>query len=262
MVERGEASGILSALTVLDLSEGIAGPFAAKLFADYGATVMKIEPPGLGDRSRGRGPFPDGVPNREASARFLYLNTNKLSITLDYENATGAAILTRLCEDADAVIEDGPTRRRPELGLDGDSLIARVPRLVITTISHAEGAEYQVGLHAFAATLAASWYAARTEHGQLVAVDGRSVAASLRGLAGGEEPLDVEAYLSGAVLFPVEHPVAGPLSYPGGPFLSNLSSSWRAGRAPLLGEHNEEVLGGMIGVERGDLVRLRGAGVI
>lgn len=201
-----EQVGPLDVLTILELSEGVAGPFAGKLFADYGARVIKVERRGKGDRSRRHGPFPDDVPHRERSALFLYLNTNKESITLDYETASGAAILRRLAEDADGIIEDHPTRRREEFGLDAKSLIGRIPRLVISQVSgfgstgpyagrpwtnltaFAAGgqmamlgdpdrepllaggnqAEYQLGLHAFTATLGALWSAAQTEHGQVV----------------------------------------------------------------------------------------------
>jgi crotonobetainyl-CoA:carnitine CoA-transferase CaiB-like acyl-CoA transferase len=211
-----EQVGPLDVLTILDLSEGVAGPFAAKLFADYGARVIKVERPGVGDRARGHGPFPDDLPHRERSALFLYLNTNKESITLDYETPTGAAILRRLAEDADGIIEDHPTRRRQEYGLDADSLIRRIPRLVVCQVSaygstgpyadrpwtnltaFAAGgqmamlgdpdrepllaggyqAEYQLGLHAFTAMLGALWSAAQTEHGQVVDVSAMAAMAT------------------------------------------------------------------------------------
>jgi len=66
----------------------------------------------------------------------------------------------------------------------------------------------------------------------------------------------------------VDHPVVGRWTYPGPPFRLTDGSpggdgwGWRAGRAPLLGEHNEEVFGELLGFERSDLVRLRAAGVV
>jgi CoA:oxalate CoA-transferase len=211
-----EQAGPLDVLTIIELSEGVAGPFAGKLFADYGARVIKVERPGFGDRARGHGPFPNDLPHRERGALFLYLNTNKLSLTLDYETPTGAAILRRLTEDADGMIEDHPTRRRDDLGIGTASIIARVPRLVVTQVSgfgsngpyadrpwtnltaFAAGgqmamcgdpdrepllaggyqAEYQLGLHAFTATLGALWSAAQTEHGQVVDVGAMSAMAT------------------------------------------------------------------------------------
>ena len=63
--------------TVLDLSEGVAGPFCAKLLADYGAHVLKVERPAVGDATRNWGPFPSDRPHRERSGSFLHLNTSK-----------------------------------------------------------------------------------------------------------------------------------------------------------------------------------------
>src|SRR3990172_753513 len=95
--------GLLSELTILDLTEDAGGPLATKLFADYGARVIKIERPGRGDPARRVGPFPPG-PDPSASLRaspeagvlFLYLNTGKESVTLDLATATGRALLLDL----------------------------------------------------------------------------------------------------------------------------------------------------------------------
>jgi len=190
--------GALAALTVLDLSEGIAGPYAARLFAEQGARVIKVERPGRGDIAR-------GWPRERPGLVFAALNAGKLSLTLDYETPEGAAVLRRLAEDADAIIEDHPTQRRDDLGLGDAELIARAPRLVIaqvsgfgstgpnsgrplTTLTLAAAAgllspeqldepfhrplEQVVGVHAYLATLAALWHAAQTEHGQVVEVSG------------------------------------------------------------------------------------------
>ena len=73
--------GPLAGLQVLDLSCNVAGPYATKLLADYGARVIKVEPRG-GDPSRRFGPFPGNAPDIEGSGLFLHLNTNKLSIVL------------------------------------------------------------------------------------------------------------------------------------------------------------------------------------
>src|SRR5262245_45401498 len=126
-----EQEGPLAVLTILDLSEGIAGPYAASLFASYGARVIKVELPGSGDAARA---LPSHLREVDSSlsVTFLAVNADKLSLTLDYETPDGAAILRRLCEEADGIVEDAPTRRKSELGLDSDTLIAHVPRLVVT----------------------------------------------------------------------------------------------------------------------------------
>ncbi len=71
----------LSHLKVIELSNFVCGPYCAKLLADLGAEVIKIEPPGAGDGSRRRGPFLNDTPDPETSGLFLYLNTNKLKET-------------------------------------------------------------------------------------------------------------------------------------------------------------------------------------
>src|SRR3984957_10879717 len=68
-------SGPLEGWRVLDLSQGIAGPYVTKLCADYGADVLKVERPGFGDVSRRMGPFPHDDPHPDKSGMFLTLNT-------------------------------------------------------------------------------------------------------------------------------------------------------------------------------------------
>src|SRR5215207_3086330 len=81
--KRTVMTSALAGIRVLDLSGDVAGPYCASVLADYGADVIKVEPPGKGDVARHVGPFPDRVPDPERSARFLHLNTNKRSVTLD-----------------------------------------------------------------------------------------------------------------------------------------------------------------------------------
>ena len=83
-------SEALSGLKVLEYSEFISGPHCGKLLADLGAKVIKVEPPGLGDKARRWGPFPHDEPHPEKSGLFLYLNTNKLGVTLNLESVTGS----------------------------------------------------------------------------------------------------------------------------------------------------------------------------
>ena len=73
------AAGALEGITVLELGSWISAPFCAVQFANYGAEVLKIEPP-HGDAARRAGPFPEDVPHPEKSGLFLSLNTNKKSL--------------------------------------------------------------------------------------------------------------------------------------------------------------------------------------
>jgi CoA:oxalate CoA-transferase len=127
--------GALDGVRVLDLTQYIAGPFCTKLMADFGAEVIKVEPPGTGDVSRGYGPFQDDVPDREASGLFLYCNTNKKSITLDIETDTGRDIARRLAADADIVVEAFEPGRIAALGLGYEDLAAAKPKLVMLSIT-------------------------------------------------------------------------------------------------------------------------------
>jgi len=124
----------LEGLRVLDLSSGIAGPHATKLLADFGAVVTKIEPPG-GDRARYLGPFARDEPDIEASATFLFFNTNKRSIVADLATSEGIDLARRLAQASDVVVEDLAPGRLAELGLDLDALRREHPALVTCSIT-------------------------------------------------------------------------------------------------------------------------------
>ena len=107
MLESAHSNGPLTGLKVLDLSQGIAGPFCAKLLGDLGADVVKAEPP-KGDRSRAEGPFPAGAEmDPEQSAGFFFLNTSKRGIVLDIDDPGSQPTLARLVRSYDVVIVDG-----------------------------------------------------------------------------------------------------------------------------------------------------------
>src|SRR5947199_8159901 len=92
----------LTHLRILDLTSGVAGPWCTKLLADFGADVIKVERPSVGDESRGHGPFPRGIPDREASALFLWLNTSKRGVTLDVTTRSGRALAPDIAQPCDA----------------------------------------------------------------------------------------------------------------------------------------------------------------
>ena len=96
--------GALSGVRVLDLSQDIAGSFCARLLADYGAEVMKVEPPS-GAALRRQGPFHSDDPHPEKSLLFFVLNVNKQGITLNLEASGGPELLKQLAADADVVVE-------------------------------------------------------------------------------------------------------------------------------------------------------------
>ncbi|PYQ82999.1 MAG: formyl-CoA transferase [Acidobacteria bacterium] len=121
----------LEGITVLDLTRVLSGPYCTMLLADMGARVIKIEQPGKGDDTRAWGPpFTNGE-----SAYFLSINRNKESVTLDFKHAGGRAILERLVEKADVLVENFRPGTLTRLGLDYESLGSRFPRLVYCSIS-------------------------------------------------------------------------------------------------------------------------------
>ena len=130
------SSAPLVGVAVLDLTQGIAGPYATKLFSDLGADVLKIERPGAGDPSRRIGPFASDIPHPERGGTFLSLNTGKRSVTLNLKTATGRSILRRLAADADLVIENFRPGALGRMGLDAETLEGLNPRTSLVQISN------------------------------------------------------------------------------------------------------------------------------
>lgn len=98
--------GLLDDVQVLEVAEGKAGPYCGKLLADIGAEVIKIELPGVGDRTRSMGPFLNDKPNPEGSLVFGYLNTNKMSMTLNWRLGSAERILHALIKKSDILVTD------------------------------------------------------------------------------------------------------------------------------------------------------------
>jgi crotonobetainyl-CoA:carnitine CoA-transferase CaiB-like acyl-CoA transferase len=122
---------LLDGVRVLDLTSSIAGPYATLLLADFGATVVKVEPPGQGDDVRAWGPpFLDGE-----SLWFLSVNRNKDSLTLDYSKPQGLDLLRRMVASADVVIVNRTAPIQRKLGIDYASLRQLNPRLIHASIS-------------------------------------------------------------------------------------------------------------------------------
>jgi len=130
------ARKVLSGIKVVDLTHHIAGPYTTKLLADYGAEVIKIEPPGVGDAARRIGPFCQDDPHREKSGLFLYLNTNKLGITLNLKSDAGKELFRDMVTDADILVENFSPGVMARFGFDYSNLEKVNPGLVMTSISN------------------------------------------------------------------------------------------------------------------------------
>ena len=126
----------LNGVRVLDLAWHIAGPFATRRLADYGADVIKIERPEIGDPARDMPPFYHDEPGLERSGLFMYANLGKRSMTLNLKSERGREILLSLAKDADVLVESFRPRVMPSLGLDYEALRAVNPRLIVTSISN------------------------------------------------------------------------------------------------------------------------------
>lgn len=125
---------LLSGISVIELADGIAGSYCGKLFSDFGAEVIKVEPIS-GDSTRRYGPFPGGVPDPDASGLFLHLNTNKRGVTLDYTAASGRALLLKLLESADLLIESAEAGGLEKNELGWGDLHRSLPQLSIVSVT-------------------------------------------------------------------------------------------------------------------------------
>ncbi|MGE8496834.1 MAG: CaiB/BaiF CoA transferase family protein [Pseudomonas sp.] len=131
-------AGALSHLRVLDLSRVLAGPWAGQILADLGADVVKVERPGVGDDTRQWGPpylkDAQGAATGEA-AYYLSANRNKQSLTVDFTQAQGQALLRELAAKSDILIENFKVGGLAAYGLDYPSLKAINPRLIYCSIT-------------------------------------------------------------------------------------------------------------------------------
>lgn len=120
----------LEGITVVALEQAAAAPFATRQLADFGARVIKIERPGVGDFARGYDTAVKGM-----SSYFVWLNRSKESLTLDIKHPEAEKILHRLLDDADVFIQNLAPGAVDRLGLDAATLHARYPRLIICNLS-------------------------------------------------------------------------------------------------------------------------------
>ena len=129
------SNGALEGLRIVELGQMVSAPYCGKLFSDFGAEVIKIEPPSVGDAARSWGPFPNDEAHIEKSGLYFFLNTNKRSVTLDIMTEHGREIFMALIEKADAVIENYLPQTLREKELDYAELKARNPNLVVISIT-------------------------------------------------------------------------------------------------------------------------------
>src|SRR5438132_4913232 len=120
----------LDGITIIALEHAVAAPFATRQLADLGARVIKIERPNVGDFARGYDETVKGM-----SSHFVWLNRSKESLTLDLKHSSATPILEKLLERADVVIQNLAPGAARRLGLGGESLLPKYPRLIICDVS-------------------------------------------------------------------------------------------------------------------------------
>jgi crotonobetainyl-CoA:carnitine CoA-transferase CaiB-like acyl-CoA transferase len=211
--------GALEGVRVIEWGQAVSAPYCAKLFADYGADVVKVEAPGSGDIARQWGPFPQDRAHPEQSGLFFFLNTNKRGVTLDIRTRRGRDLFLQLLGQADVFIENNPPQQMREWQLDYATLAAVNPNLVMISITpYGQTGPYSewhgCDLNAFHLTGASSRYCGRPdeaplEHGTFSADFFGATTAAAWGLAavfgrqrvGGGQHLDVSCAEAIAALF-------------------------------------------------------------
>ena len=201
-------AGALSGIKVLDFGQMVSAPYCAKLFSDFGADVIKVEPP-QGDAARMAGPFPADVPHREKSGLYFVNNTNKRGVTCDVSVAAGRELFFRLLRWADVLVENNLPQQMRAWRLTYPQLQEINPDLVVISITpFGQTGPYSgwngYDLNAFHLSGASSRYCGRPaemplEHGTFSADYYGAVAGAAwglaavygRSLAGGGQQVDV-----------------------------------------------------------------------
>ncbi|WP_371379882.1 CaiB/BaiF CoA transferase family protein [Sporomusa aerivorans] len=120
----------LEGIRVLDLSRVLAGPYCTMMLADFGADIIKIEPPGVGDDSRAFGPFVG-----KESAYFMSLNRNKRSMTLNFKRQEECELFKEMVLHADVVVENYRPGTMEKFGLGYEELKKINPKLIYAACS-------------------------------------------------------------------------------------------------------------------------------
>src|SRR5262245_17039109 len=122
---------LFAGLKVIDCASWIAGPAAATILSDFGADVLKIEPPGAGDPWRASTP----VPGKPTDYYWQLTSRNKRSLALDLKHADGLSVLCRLLTSADVFVTNFPFSVRERLKIGARDLLALNPRLIYASFS-------------------------------------------------------------------------------------------------------------------------------
>jgi len=137
-MQNDQKHGPLAGVRVLDMSRILAGPSSTQLLGDYGADVVKIERPGVGDDTRKWGPpyVRDSAGNESGeSAYYLAANRNKRSVAVDISTAEGATLIKRLAAEADVLVENYKVGSLKKYGLDYDEIKKVNPDIIYCSIT-------------------------------------------------------------------------------------------------------------------------------
>src|SRR5438046_805795 len=273
-------AGVLDGLRVLDFGRYIAGPFCAALLGDFGAEVIRIERLGGGED---RGLIPVGAGPDGGGAMFLAMNRNKLGMNLDPASPKGREITRKLVATADVVVANLPPSVLRSLALDLDSLRQVKPNIVLTTVtgfgaggplSHKHGfdgigqamsgAVYLSGMPEQPIMAKVPWVdfgtAFLSAFGTLAAREEAQIVAGQ--VYSPQQALDDEHIRAAHLLEEHEFPGLGntvPLA-PTPIELSETPGTYRR-RAPLIGEHTDEILSGL-GYEAREIAALHAEKVV
>ena len=182
------AEPLFAGLKVIDCASYVAAPAAATVLADFGAEVVKIEPPGAGDAWRTQYRRP-GMPHSEHNHPWLMDNRNKKGLALDLKSRDGKAVLDRLVSQADVFITNVPLPGRERLGIRYADFAPTCPRLIYASLTAYGEAGEEAGKTGFDATA----YWARSGLMEEVRPDHRAVPArSVPGM--GDRPTAMALY--------------------------------------------------------------------
>jgi len=124
----------LRGLRVLDLASFIAGPVATTVMGDYGAEVIKIEPPGDGDPQRKLGQA-HSIPQHPFNFCWHLVNRNKRAIVLDLKHAEGRSVFDRLVKTADVMVVNFPLKVRARLRMHYVDIVPSNPKLIYASMT-------------------------------------------------------------------------------------------------------------------------------